>query len=787
MQTFSSQHFALLREWQGRKYDRDSPDHQRAYQELKTAYDLTKQWADGVVAALFPSGTVTCRRRPTNQGNNFERYNWARIYPTKNAPERLAYTVGIDAEGWFVVKIDTVHLSDNDPIRKKYAEMRGTYDNASPIVAMLSVADGVDRPISDLVAWSVGEIDKFSPGYDELAKALGLGSLDDEEILRRFDGKAAFKNARASWTPQETELFCRLARLVHERDLDWWHIDTDVEVRFGRKEPGSERATGVLGTVQGRTSRTLSLRHDLGELSKFTRQPVTAGLVTQLEAALSSSSAVLLDWAAPSQDRAGYWPDEASFEKAEGDVESERDDSRPSAKATSPSPRNIIYYGPPGTGKTFAVRRLIEADYQETMATHDADEWRRSFIAEKFSELRWWEAIAAALYDLQRPSKVTEIRDHQIIRTVEAANNNNHVPSTIYRVLASHAIAAAQGQAHAPIIFEKSENALWSLAGEWNEACGEIVKLVDELRRGPPAGSVIKRYEFVTFHQSYGYEEFVEGLRPLLDREGEGSGVAYRIRPGVFRVLCEAAKAAPDHRFAIVIDEINRGNISKIFGELITLIEVDKRRGMKQEITVTLPYSGDKFSVPANVDIIGTMNTADRSLALLDTALRRRFDFKPVYPDSRDEAGAPLQGLRVRTEEATIDIPQMLSAINERIEALYDRDHTIGHAYFERLKDCPDGLERFEALSAIFRANIVPLLEEYFFEDWQKIRLVLGDNQKEPPAQFVAEVGDAQEEYRRLFGVNSSIDSFAAKPRFALQPGTFSMPSAYVGIYKIFR
>lgn len=285
-------------------------------------------------------------------------------------------------------------------------------------------------------------------------------------------------------------------------------------------------------------------------------------------------------------------------------------------------------------------------------------------------------------------------------------------------------------------------------------------------------GEEAPRYRFVTFHQSYGYEEFVEGLRPVLHDEGNAGEVRYEIRAGVFKELCEQAREEPEQRFAMVIDEINRGNISKIFGELITLIEPDKREGAKNAVTVTLPYSGDKFSVPANVFIIGTMNTADRSLALLDTALRRRFEFVPLLPDAS-------KLVKLTTDAGVIDVPKMLERINERIEVLYDREHCIGHAYFMALHDDP----RLETLANIFRKRILPLLEEYFFEDWQKIRLVLGDNQKPKALQFITESDSPEQDLQRLFGNDHSLD-YAAKRRYRVQENAFDNPAAYLGIYQ---
>jgi len=337
---------------------------------------------------------------------------------------------------------------------------------------------------------------------------------------------------------------------------------------------------------------------------------------------------------------------------------------------------------------------------------------------------------------------------------------------------------------------------------------------------------------FVTFHQSYGYEDFIEGIRP----QTEGGQISYEVRDGILKTIALAARenwqkavrqsqdglddeslferawqqlneelvlegkltvrlfrgreaelepgksgrslviSLPDYKttyniskrrlkslwsgrqgisrptdvkstnssfywavleqiksiaknvepfhsqsetlkpFILIIDEINRGNISKIFGELITLVEEDKRLGEPFEMTVTLPYSqGDEepFGLPPNLYLVGTMNTSDRSIALLDTALRRRFEFEELQPNP-----SVLQGCKL---DVDVDLAALLNAINERVEYLYDRDHTIGHAYFVGVKTLAD-LER------VFRRKVIPLLQEYFYEDWSKVVLVLNDS-----------------------------------------------------------
>lgn len=195
----------------------------------------------------------------------------------------------------------------------------------------------------------------------------------------------------------------------------------------------------------------------------------------------------------------------------------------------------------------------------------------------------------------------------------------------------------------------------------------------------------------------------------------------------VFKILedvgvsSDTSAELSNKKYVFIIDEINRGNISKIFGELITLIEPSKRIGKAEELRLELPYSRKKFGVPDNVYILGTMNTADRSIALMDTALRRRFQFIEMMPDTE-----VLKDISVERDGESLDIAKMLEIINLRIEYLYDREHTIGHAYFIPLLIDPS----IEKLAEIFDKNLIPLLKEYFYEDYGKIQMILGDNKK---------------------------------------------------------
>ena len=307
---------------------------------------------------------------------------------------------------------------------------------------------------------------------------------------------------------------------------------------------------------------------------------------------------------------------------------------------------------------------------------------------------------------------------------------------------------------------------------------------VQQLRREFPDA------HFVTFHPSYSYEEFLEGIRPDL----MGGQLSYRVKRGIFLEACEEAlrkagyasfdscldetparraerfAAAPAH--LLLIDEINRANLSAVLGEIITLLEPDKRLGAEHELWLTLPYSRSRFGIPANLYVVGTLNTADRSIALLDTALRRRFAFREMPPVPALLSDISIEG---------IDLRPMLRIMNQRIEALYDRDHALGQAYFL-------GINTYEELCETFRAKIIPLLREYFYDDWEKIRLVLGDNERQGKAYEAQLVRRVLLNERELFGeeVLTQPDAYSYEINPSLANGAFETlaKEAFIRIYR---
>jgi hypothetical protein len=387
-------------------------------------------------------------------------------------------------------------------------------------------------------------------------------------------------------------------------------------------------------------------------------------------------------------------------------------------------PVNLIYFGPPGTGKTYALSKLFEK-YTSEKQNVDQQAW----LVQQLLDARWFDVIFAALVDLGERAKVAQIAEHEFITLKALAmGRTRHVRQTVWAILQEHARENSNTvhykKRNSPLVFDKEEDSIWALVDDWREEGEDQVAMAKFWRQGPQMEAVQQRYEMVTFHQAYSYEDFVEGIRP--GQDDESGELVYRVVPAVFRRLCQKAKTDPKHRYAIFIDEINRGNIAKIFGELITLIEDDKRTIYKPDgslesgLELTLPYSGDRFGVPKNLDVYGAMNTADRSIALLDTALRRRFKFEELMPQAGLINGSRGDGYIEDGEGGIINLRALLEAVNRRIRFLLNRDMTLGHSYLMKVQN-------FSALKDVMLHKIIPLLQEYFYEDWHRIQLVFRD------------------------------------------------------------
>jgi 5-methylcytosine-specific restriction enzyme B len=252
-----------------------------------------------------------------------------------------------------------------------------------------------------------------------------------------------------------------------------------------------------------------------------------------------------------------------------------------------------------------------------------------------------------------------------------------------------------------------SELAAVDLAALWN--CGQRFTQLNDVDRTRVFGSGLDAFvQFCTFHAGYGYEDFIEGFRPALI---DGT-LHFERRDGLFKHLCEMAARNPARRYYLIIDEINRGDIPRIFGELLTLLDKPKRGS-----SVTLPLSTHAFLVPTNVLVIGTMNTADRSIALLDTALRRRFGFLELLPDATVLGDTVIMG---------IPLGPWLTAVNQSVATQIGRDGRnlqIGHSYF---LNGGRPIQDFPQFSRIIQEDILPLLEEYCYDEWETLERILG-------------------------------------------------------------
>ena len=434
------------------------------------------------------------------------------------------------------------------------------------------------------------------------------------------------------------------------------------------------------------------------------------------------------------------------WQDSKSENESKPDQSNPQPKAdTMKYTLNQILYGPPGTGKTWNTVNHAVAIIEDKSLGEIEGEGREE-VKQRFDELKkngqiemvtfhqnftyedFIEGIRPVLDDEDRNIEY-ELSEGVFKKVADRANKN--------RMQSEQTDNKSWDMDELLQVFAESMEERRELGEEINlfpsgdrsgATIGEIYWSGDEKFKSVQLGGTVKYQRLTQKVIRRDYEAFYKGeikspkdIKPThkSKRTQHGNAMYYFALYQKIKQFHdeewqpEESVPVKKQNYVLIIDEINRGNIAKIFGELITLIEPSKRIGKHDEATVTLPYSQDSFGIPDNLYIIGTMNTADRSIALLDTALRRRFDFVEMMPDSKHD--------RISTDIEGVNCQELLAAMNDRIRFLLDREHQIGHTYFMNIDD-------LESLAATFKNKIIPLLQEYFYDNWEKIDLVLNRN-----------------------------------------------------------
>lgn len=517
-----------------------------------------------------------------------------------------------------------------------------------------------------------------------------------------------------------------------------------IDIRVGRKHLGKTKGSPVLffkKLSNGKASLRLKKKYTpAGQTATFTLssssgEQALSTWFDHLQKHLASYPGVMAG--------GGHMPFNYGITTITDDEEGNEEDD--DAEDISVSSLNQIFFGPPGTGKTFATiataMRIVEPAF--FIGKYDGDPGFRNALQLRFQHYLEKQQIVFCTF---HQSFSYEDFVEGLRATSENGQLEYEVADGVFKELCIH---AREGTPAADDPFDKAVALLLERCGD-AESLPELTTVTGKKFKVAYQGNKTFRVfpEQSTAVDPY-YVANMESVRKLY--QGHPSKGMYNRSyvDGMLKYMKEQCElpphVSPDNvkikrNFVIIIDEINRGNVSRILGELITLIEEDKRAGKPEELSVVLPYSKERFSVPENVHIIGTMNTSDRSLSGIDIALRRRFTFIEKAPD---------HGLLDNLVVDQINLGELLSVLNQRIEVLLDRDHCIGHAYFMRLTN----ESKLPDLAHIFRRQIIPLLQEYFFEDWERISWVLNDHNKlaqTPPFFVESTTGEAS--VHALFG-----------------------------------
>ena len=422
--------------------------------------------------------------------------------------------------------------------------------------------------------------------------------------------------------------------------------------------------------------------------------------------------------------------------------------------------KNIIYTGVAGTGKTYQLQQIAK-QYTEFLPVANADDLLQALL----KPLSWRDVICLIFLNNYQQGrkllKVPEIIDHQFFRMKAQLNDrkenlNQTAWGTLMMYSDKNSVRVKYHRRASQSYFDKDDSRNWLLLADSLPLLTDLQNKLDDYQLAIHSQfqpnylqPKLERFSFVSFHQAYGYEEFVEGIRPHIADNGQ---MSYRIESGAFLRLCQQAKHDPSHRYAMLIDEINRANVARVFGELMSLIEPTKRAGQTDSLSVNLAYSRQPFSVPSNVDIYATMNSQDHSLAPLDMAFRRRFEFIECRPQPQ------LLG-KVMANGIEIDLAKLLTALNERISQNLAKDSQLGHSFLW-------GIDSLQALSAAFSQSIIPQVAQACQQHGQILQAIFGQ-------RFI-----------RLVDNKKATGFMAQQAGFDINTQALDDPNSYLAIYQ---
>ena len=440
---------------------------------------------------------------------------------------------------------------------------------------------------------------------------------------------------------------------------------------------------------------------------------------------------------------------------------------------TTHKPINMIYTGVAGTGKTYRLLQIAK-HYTDLLPTANEED----LLGQLLHDLSWREVVCLIFLDFKRHKKdlikVPELVSHNFF-TAKAIQNarEKNLSNTAWSVLQMHSPATSDTVSYknraSQAYFDKDDSGGWYLLPEsmallsgLSQQLAEFQQAQHECQTDQNQNITQQRFSMVSFHQAYGYEEFVEGIRPVMsgttqanhshsnhshsshrDSNNGHAQMSYAVQDGAFLKLCQRAARDPHHRYAMLIDEINRANVSRVFGELLSLIESDKRAGMANAMTINLAYSGRAFSVPDNVDIYATMNTQDHSLAPLDMALRRRFRFIdcPPQPELLPVIAEQLGTNNVGTDDTgtndfstndsdTVDLGKLLTGLNTRIIQTLGSEAQLGHAFLLSVGN-------LEQLQTTLIEQIIPQLAQAAGNQMSILQYIFRDESQPTGLQFI--------------------------------------------------